>query len=332
MSTDKKSSTNRDDYKPVDLARVCPDKELGADVYLLIDSKFLKFKSKGDPIPAEKYGFFVSKSLSQVYVRNDEYESFNSWLNQAKEELLKKFASEIGEENLPVAQAQVQLQADIIETFLGQELNSYNVEKLQTSVKKFVEEFSQNHLVTEFMAKLIKFNGTFAEHSTNVANIAIYVALLNGICDKDEIELLYQAAIFHDYGKLKIPSSRLENTNSPTYILAINDHPIKGAEYLKKLSGINQGMIRLVEEHHEQFNGAGYPNKKSSDDLHVMSSYLSMANVYDNEFQKAKAPNDIERHRKAIKVIEYDRGKFFNPNYVQRAVEGLKLAFGNYQK
>lgn len=329
--SDKKSDSD-DNFKAVDLATICPDKELGADIYLHIDKKFIKFKEKGDPIPAEKYSFFVSKSVSKVFVKNEEFASFSSWINEAKKELLQKFSDEIGEDNLSVAEAQIQLQEAIIETFFEQELNSYNVEKLQNSVKNFVEEFAQNQIVSEFLSKLIKFNGTFADHSTSVANIAIYVALLNGICDKEEIELIYQAAIFHDYGKLKIPTSVLENTNSPTYILAINDHPLKGAEMLKKIDKISPALIRMVEEHHEQFNGAGYPSKKSGGDLHELTCFLSMANIYENEFQKTKGTSDVERHRKAIKTIEYDRGKYFDPKFIERAVDGLKLSFGNFKK
>jgi hypothetical protein len=59
---------------------------------------------------------------------------------------------------------------------------------------------------------------------------------------------------------------------------------------------------------------------------------LSIANIYENELTKNKSKEEIERHRKAVKLIEYDRGKNFKPDFVKRTVDGLKLAFANFRR
>lgn len=185
---------------------------------------------------------------------------------------------------------------------------------------------------SSFIGKLKTLNTSLADHSVNVANFAVYLAMVQGIGDQKTLELVYLGALMHDYGKAKVPPQVLENPSSIKYSQAIQDHPARGAGMMRKIDQIPETVARIVEQHHEQFNGKGYPAGMHGDKILDLAKIVCMANLYDNMLEQNKMKPQVERHRLAIKFIEYDKGKHFDPEFVERAIEGLKLAFGNYKR
>jgi putative nucleotidyltransferase with HDIG domain len=196
---------------------------------------------------------------------------------------------------------------------------------------------SEDKINKAILAKLTKFNSSIADHSVNTANLAVYIAMCCGFGAQYDLENIYMGALLHDYGKAKIPSNVLENKNNVTYSQAIQDHPRKGTEMIKKMKNIPEEVQMIVSQHHEHFNGNGFPEGLKGDEIYKFAMIVSIANIFNNTVEEElpkrgiKEPN-VEVYRKAIKVIEYDKGKQFNPDFIERTCDGLKLAFGNFKK
>jgi HD-GYP domain-containing protein (c-di-GMP phosphodiesterase class II) len=145
------------------------------------------------------------------------------------------------------------------------------------------------------------------------------------------LENLYLGALFHDYGKAKIPAQILENPKSVSYAQAISDHPAKGYEMLKNSKEIPKQALTIVLEHHEQFAGAGFPKGLTGDQIYGLSKIVTIANVFDNIcMEHRRTPKQM--YKAAIKVLEYDKGKQFDPEIMPRILDALKLAFGNFER
>jgi len=163
----------------------------------------------------------------------------------------------------------------------------------------------------------------------NVANLSLFLAMTVGHGHQHVLENLYLGALFHDYGKAKIPPQILENPSSVSYAQAISDHPEKGYEMLKKSKEIPKQALTIVLEHHEQFAGAGYPKGLTGDQIYGLSKIVTIANVFDNvAMENRRTPKTM--YRAAIKVLEYDKGKQFDPEIMPRIIDSLKLSFGNF--
>ena len=174
-------------------------------------------------------------------------------------------------------------------------------------------------------------NNTIAEHSLNVANLALLFGMSTGQNHSLVLEHLYLGALFHDYGKAKIPASVMEKPNSVAYNKAINGHPEAGVEMLKKNPEISKQVLMIVAEHHEQFAGVGYPKGMSGSAIYGLSKIVSIANVFDNICMENRR-NKATMYKTAIKVLEYDRGKQFDPALLMRVLEVVQLGFGNYTR
>ena len=316
-----------DDFTLVVLSKIDPERPLPADIYLKVDRKFIKFKSKGDPTGVEKYEMFLAKGVKNIYVLSSEIMVFLEWLNKGSEEDELGFTEEFGEESKGFFKRSKGFREKVYDVYFEEELNDEIVGKLQDNVSDFVEEIKENPITAQAIALMLNKSSTIADHSVNVANLAVYLGMSLGHGHQFVLENIYMGAVFHDYGKLKIDPKLLNSNDSRTYSHAIQDHPLGGVRILRKTEGIPTPVLEIITQHHEQFNGHGYPKGLAGDEINELAQIVSLANIFDNTLSDNKQLPSHERYKRAIKVIEFDNGKMWNPIYINRVVDALSLAF-----
>tara|TARA_R110002072_G_scaffold534_2_gene3586 strand:+ start:121226 stop:122221 length:996 start_codon:yes stop_codon:yes gene_type:complete len=316
-----------DDFSLIILSKVDPEKPLPAEVFLKVDGKYILFRNKGDSISSEKFDLFMSKGIKNIYVKNDDIMDFLDWIADSSEEEVDQLVQESDEASRGFFERTVQTKEKVYEVYFEEEINDEIVDSLQQNVADFIEDISKNPITAQAIAALAQRNNTVAEHSVNVANLAVYLGMVAGHSHQFVLENLYMGSIFHDYGKAKIPAHILENTNNNMYSHAIQEHPIEGAKILRKTNGIPEQVMQIITQHHEQFNGHGFPKGLSGDQIYDLAQIVSIANVFDNTLYENRNLSKAEKYKKAIKVIQYDNGKNWNPKFIPRIIEALTLAF-----
>jgi len=139
-------------------------------------------------------------------------------------------------------------------------------------------------------------------HSLNVAILAMLIGKKKGL-SKDSLTTLGMAALFHDIGKLKIPTQILRKTQPLT---APEDNYLKlhsqySVELLNLANDFDKKAKRIIEQHHELYDGSGYPNRLKGHQLDPLANILSVVNSYDNlchpvDPKKAKTPFSALSH------------------------------------
>lgn len=320
-------SLSEEDFSLVILSKVDPEKPLPTDIYLKVDNKFIKFKGKGDPIGTDKYELFIAKGVKNIYIPAEEIMTFLDWINESSGEAETTFVDEFGEESRGFFKRSKDFKEKVYDVYFEEELNEEIVENLQNNVSDFVSEIKKNPITSQAIALMLNKNSSVADHSVNVANLAVYLGMAVGHGHQFVLENLYMGAIFHDYGKLKIDPKVLENQGNRLYSQAVQDHPLTGVKMLRKTQGLPTQVLTIIQQHHEQFNGHGYPKGLGGDDIYELAQIVSMANIFDNTLSDNKQLPSHERYKRAIKVIEFDNGKMWNPKYIDRVIEALTLAF-----
>ncbi|MBI2519673.1 MAG: HD domain-containing protein [Bdellovibrio sp.] len=325
-----REKAEKDDFGEFPISKVMPEYPLPTDIYLYIDKKFLKYKSAGDMIDVPKLNYFISKGIKNLFVLKADLEKMEVGCDEALSAEIEDAVAEVGEASRAIVEKKVELRHKLFDVFAEHELTTANVKLLQGMSKNFIEELTKQSDIAKLVEKLQGMSELAMDHALNVGNISIFIAMAHGRGDQDFLQNLFLASLLHDYGKLKIPANVLENIKSVAYANAIQDHPTKGAKYVRTIKTLPDIVATAVEQHHEQFNGRGYPKNLSGENINIMSRYLSVANVYDNALAENKNKTMDEAHKLAIKLIEYDRSKNFDPQMLPRIVDALKLAFGNY--
>ena len=160
-------------------------------------------------------------------------------------------------------------------------------------------------------------------HSDRVSCFALKIAHQMGR-DDGFCERVRLAGLFHDVGKVAVPDSVLlkpGRLNMPEYEL-IMLHPEKGCEILKAISAF-AGIAEIVREHHERFDGSGYPDGIAGDDIIEEARLIAVADAFD-----AMTSHRLYRENltfdHAVEELKEGSGTQFDPDAVTAFLKVLE--------
>lgn len=131
-----------------------------------------------------------------------------------------------------------------------------------------------------------------------------------------EIENIRVAAALHDIGKIGISDTILDKDESlrQEEMEHIHRHPLIAAQILGPIDELKE-IIQLIKYHHENYDGTGYPDGLSSEDIPLGSRIIAVADTFDaitstRPYRKAKA------ELVAVEEIKKYAGRQFDPDVI----------------
>ena len=138
---------------------------------------------------------------------------------------------------------------------------------------------------------------------------------------KDEIDNLRVAILLYDIGNLMLPDKLLQKTTPLTEEEkeTIKHHPVIAArEILKPISYI-QDILPIIENHHENWDGSGYPNKISKDEIPITSQIILIIDEYFALIEPRPYRAKLSG-KDALEIIKADSGKKWNNTLVKEFI------------
>jgi putative nucleotidyltransferase with HDIG domain len=181
-----------------------------------------------------------------------------------------------------------------------------------------VEELRQlNHNVIQSLARAIDAKSRWTVgHSERVAQLAMKIGHALGLSDI-EIDTLRISGLLHDVGMIGIPNAIIDKTDNLTdeERRIMQEHPRIGVSILEPL-GSRRDIIKLVLQHHERFDGRGYPEGLTGHDICLGARILAVADTYDalvadRPYRTGMHPTD------ARAIITREMSAQFDPEIVQ---------------
>ncbi len=160
-------------------------------------------------------------------------------------------------------------------------------------------------------------------HSQRVAELSVQIGKELGLSG-GELEFLELSAIIHDIGKIGIGESVLNKPGQLTdeEFLIIKSHPIKGIKILEPMSRLH-ALMPGVRNHHERYDGKGYPDGLKGEEAHLVARIISIADAYDAMTSNGVYKNSLSQEI-AFKEIEKGAGTQFDPNLAILFVDFMK--------
>ncbi|MDR0292579.1 MAG: HD-GYP domain-containing protein [Oscillospiraceae bacterium] len=120
------------------------------------------------------------------------------------------------------------------------------------------------------------------QHSINVCVLSEVIGVAMGL-DRAQLFNLGMTAILHDIGKFFIDKELLNKPGrlSDEEFDIIKKHPELGCDYLRRNFYYSSAIYIGVLQHHERYNGKGYPHGRAGSDIHIFARIISVADVYD---------------------------------------------------
>lgn len=142
-------------------------------------------------------------------------------------------------------------------------------------------------------------------HSINVMVISLLIGAAMGISEDDYFSL-GMGSLFHDIGKMKVPSEILfsENVLTNEEKQVMERHTVNGYEILIRMPDLTEDAALIALQHHERVDGSGYPHKISKNEIHLYSHIVGIADTFE-------AMTSGRNHRRRINptdIIEFLMG------------------------
>lgn len=169
---------------------------------------------------------------------------------------------------------------------------------LETSVL-LVKELQENHGHISTISD-VRINDSYhISHNINVASLSVVIGIKMGM-RIDDLKKLALACLIHDIGKLKIPKQILSKPErlAPKEFELVKLHVPLGAKMAKEELKMNKEICDIILQHHERFDGSGYPRGLPNSDTHLFAQIIALTDSFDalssdRPYAKVKAPKDI---------------------------------------
>ncbi|MBC97039.1 MAG: hypothetical protein CME63_04780 [Halobacteriovoraceae bacterium] len=309
-------------YFSVSFGLVLIDKMLPYDLYINSSThakreKFVRIFHKGNLLEGTDLEEFRRK-YHQLYVDEAERDLYLQSLVKVdgaedvqKAEVIKdsaisylksvfnsehEFTNEVLDETIEGCRESVESMVDVIE--------DYDI----TDVHKLIGQLSFHDFYTY-------------DHSINVAMYSISILkALNPKADRKDLVVAGMGGLLHDIGKIKIPTRIINNPGklSDEDFQVIKDHPDFGYGLLcdhdcSHHEGVDFDIIkRVVHEHHENYNGTGYPNNLKGTEISVYARITAIADFYDAITTK-RSYHEVLSTQDALEVMSHSVGRKIDP-------------------
>ena len=189
---------------------------------------------------------------------------------------------------------------------------------------------AQNRVLAAVLPRAIEAKDpTTSGHAERVVNYADVLAQRCKVSEADRRELRL-AALLHDVGKIGIPDAILCKPGALTQDErdVIQRHPQMGFEILAPLQQ-HQKVRDWVYQHHERWDGKGYPEGLKGEDVELPGRILILAEVYDAlaEQRSYKPAWPVE---KIIALFRAEAGRHFDPDLSHIVADGLQSMGGAF--
>ncbi|HEY3997221.1 MAG TPA: HD domain-containing phosphohydrolase, partial [Candidatus Xenobia bacterium] len=166
-------------------------------------------------------------------------------------------------------------------------------------------------------------------HSERVARYAVDFAQWLDF-DSRTVQLIREAALLHDLGKIGIPDCILLKPGrlTPDEHATMQRHPDIGYEILKELKFLDEQTF-MVRHHHEKFDGTGYPVGLRGEQIPEPVMILSLADVYD-ALTSERPHRSAMSHEDALAEMSRMSGTNFDPRYFRKFIDFMSATRGRY--
>ncbi len=182
----------------------------------------------------------------------------------------------------------------------GKITKSINVQdrEILNTVNKILDELlDSKDAIVQLVDIRSKDNYLFA-HSVNCAVLATLVAKKMRYNPK-ELRWLATGALFHDLGMITVPNAVVNKPGELTddEFKTVKEHPLRSYETFKTTDIFDARAGAVVLQHHERYQGQGYPRGLAGDDINPLAQLAGIADVYDaltseRPYRKAYKPHE----------------------------------------
>jgi len=149
-------------------------------------------------------------------------------------------------------------------------------------IKEFTDELERVETVLFTLARGVEARDPYTEgHCERLSRYAAQLGEFIGL-DADAVTALRRGGVLHDLGKISIPDHILKKGSDLTAEewAIMRQHPVIGENIVRPLKSM-KAVLPIIRNHHEHWDGSGYPDHLSGEQIPLLARVLQVVDVYD---------------------------------------------------
>lgn len=203
--------------------------------------------------------------------------------------------------------------------------NSVEVSAVRDAVSEILLKVLENETVMLQVTGIRDIDNYTFLHSVDVCIYSTMIGKKMGF-GRELLMTLGMGAILHDIGKCKVPIEILRKPGrlSVSEFEQMKLHTVHGSEIIRNSYGLSSSMANIAFQHHEKWNGSGYPLGITSDSIDLMARIVSLVDVYDaltsdRVYKKKELPHI------AAEYIKDNANTLFDPFIVDLFINNIAV-------
>ncbi|NBX92309.1 MAG: HD-GYP domain-containing protein [Proteobacteria bacterium] len=317
----------------VRIQSVMPDIPIQFDLFLMVNGKPTLFRRQGQTITAERMESLMKHGGQRFMILEEHRPLYMAALKMVL--------------NDPSATAETKSKYIKESAFLHvhdlfeKPSVADTVQNAEMMVKEMVDLVSEDVGAVAHLMKLSVHDYYTYNHCVDVSVYTIALAKHVLGADKETLIQAGLAGLLHDIGKRKIDNQIINKKSalSQEEWEEVKRHPTYGKELLLNVDNVPEEAKRAVYEHHENYDGTGYPEKKKGDEVCKLSHLVAIADVFDaltteRSYHKAMSAKEALDTMFGMQPGKFDPDIFaaFNKNFEKKAKVRLEPEFDPCQE
>src|SRR3990170_7757578 len=296
------------EYIPVTLNAIRVDTLVGCDLYLenCINNEvsYVLYCSGKNVIKSDKIEELQEHQIKTLFIRKEDKKIYLKYVESSLKHIVNDDRVDIKEKAYIVYDVAKNIMSDVFEDPRSGE----QVARSKTWVSNTIDLIIRSKGSFSGMMGMISYDYYTYTHSVNVSVLGLLFAKYLGI-DGGEMHVFGTGLLLHDVGKTEIDPqiiNKKERLNDEEF-MKIKMHVDIGADILKQTGCVDSTSFIPIMQHHERYNGKGYPNGLRGDAMHKYGKIAGIIDTYDALTTK-RSYADAKKPFSALKIM-YDEMK-----------------------
>ena len=201
-----------------------------------------------------------------------------------------------------------------------------DVRPLLNPLKKMIASVIQHPDAMIWLRRLHKHESYLIGHSVRSSVLGAVLARDMGLAEP-QLERVALGALLCQIGKTKLPRKLLEKPDrlSASEMDRIHGFVDAGVDMLRHCREVGSEVVDIVANHHERFDGSGYPNGKSGDQIPVLARLVGLVDWYDAMTSKKPYTDRVVSSTEAMDYLYQQRDVLFQAQVVEEFIQALGI-------
>ncbi len=290
------------------------------DVFVrMSEEKFTKVFNVGDHVDASRVKNYAQKGADRLYIMKKDRRKYISSTERVIRKLLGQENLSLGEAGFAIEELSEQIMFEIYEDGIFDVDSLMRVQNLTRTYVKLLK--SDVKVLTAFL-RMSREETYMVRHSISTGIIALLLAKADNNANERVLEIICLGGLLHDLGMSKLPQ---ELNDADRKLTAeewqlIKTHNDLGVKIVEDIKTFPQEVKDVIAQHHEQYNGLGYPRGYTGDQIYYPARVVAIADSF-SALTTRRGGRPLFNPAEALEVLVSERGKY-DPR-LMKIFEGL---------